>query len=198
MFTVKTIVSNLKIDNLNRSNCVVTIGVNNLYNSPITAIGANVNECNYDYSNLTIPSGETQDETLAIKNLVITSSPNYTIALTFTFGNVEYDVYSKTILPVRYVGSAFITQESLLVAANTTILSVTFQNTGNIPIKEIRFTTDSHESGLLTSSTFNPDEEKTFSKQLSSDYEVGNKYAFEFQVVFIEKAHSRLRLQYPP
>jgi hypothetical protein len=42
IFTGKTIVSNLKIDNLNRSSSVITFGVNNLHNSPITAIGVNV------------------------------------------------------------------------------------------------------------------------------------------------------------
>jgi hypothetical protein len=63
------------------------------------------------------------------------SSPNFTIALTFTFGNGEYAVYSATILPVKYVGAAFITEESLAVTVYTTTLSVKFENTGNIPKK---------------------------------------------------------------
>ena len=68
-------VTNLKIDTSSDwSKCYVSFTVYNSHNSPIIAIGQIINGINYGYSDITVPAGQTVDESLAIQNLKITNS----------------------------------------------------------------------------------------------------------------------------
>jgi len=108
-------VKNLKIDaSSDWSKCTVSFTVNNRHNSPVIAIGPIVNGVNYGYTDITVPPGQTVDESLAIPKLKITNSSNYHIVMAFTSDDGNYEDYSQTVYPPKYAGALSITNQSLV------------------------------------------------------------------------------------
>jgi hypothetical protein len=194
-------VSDLNIDHgSDWSYCHLNFTVTNLYNYPVTIIGSIVNGVNYGYSNLTVPPGQTQDESITLLHLVITSSTNYNTTLAFTFGNGQYQLYSQSILPPKYVGSFFITDESLNVtSSNATIFSVTIQNTGNIPIVSANYTIGSYQSSLPLYGNLMPSNIAVLDGQpiLSSSLQIGLTYSSTIQVSYADGSTSSAQTSVP-
>jgi hypothetical protein len=144
-------VTNLKIDTSSDwSKCYVNFTVYNRYNSPIIAIGQIVNGINYGYSDITVPAGQTVDESLAVQNLKITNSSSYQIILTFTFDDGNYEDYSQTVYPPQYVAAFSIFREYFTYKEpNSTEYSLTIKNDGNIPIESANFTISNEDHMVI-------------------------------------------------
>jgi hypothetical protein len=144
-------VTNLKIDTSSDwSKCYVNFTVYNSHNSPIIAIGQIINGINYGYSDITVPAGQTVDESLAVQNLKITNSSSYQIILTFTFDDGNYEDYSQTVYPPQYVAAFSIFMEYFTYKEpNSTEYSVTIKNDGNIPIESANFTISNEDHMVI-------------------------------------------------
>jgi hypothetical protein len=153
--TEKIEVSNLRVDTSSDwSRCYVYFTVNNRYNSPIIAIGSVVNEINYGFNNITIPPGQTVDQSLPLPKLIITNSTSYDTKITFTFADGQYQDISQSLVPPKYQSSFFVTNESLIFQyPNKTCYSVTIQNTGSIPIVSANYTISANNNAIISQST---------------------------------------------
>jgi hypothetical protein len=192
-------VSELKIDHsADWLNCYLYFAVTNLHNSPLTTIGSRVNGVNYGYStlqtSLQVPPGQTQNESLLLQNLVITKTSNYEVELTFTFDDGQYQVYSQSISSEKYVGAAFITNESFIVWVNETVLSLTIQNTGNIPITNIQYTTENITSAFSMKSDLMPKNTGVFKSELFGYiYRIGDLFPVTFQVTYADQSTTSIK-----
>ena len=194
-------VSNVTIDHgIDWSNCKLNFTVTNLYNYPVTAMGSTVNGINYGYSNLTVPPGQTQDESFILPHLVITSSTNYNTTLAFTFGNGQYQVSSQSVLPPKYMNAFFITNQSLTKTwSNNTIFSVTIQNTGNIPIVSVNYTLGNYQSLLPLQRNLMPQNSAVLNDQpiLSNSLQTGITYLISLQVNYADGSTSSAQSSVP-
>ena len=181
---------NLNIDHgSDWSYCYLNFTVTNLYNYPVTIIGSIVNRLNYGYSNITIPSGQTADESLILPHLVITSQTNYNTTLAFTFSNGQYQDYSQSILPPKYIGAFYITAQSLTeTSPNSTVYSATIQNTGNIPIISANYTIGNYEASMPLYENLMPNQNVVLNGQpiLSSSIQTGLTYSTTLQVKYAD------------
>jgi hypothetical protein len=196
-FPGKLEVSDLKIDHSNDwSSCYIRFSVSNFHNSPITTAGARVNGVNYDYSNLTIPPGQTQDASINLNDLIITSSPNYDIEITFTFNDGQYQTYSESVLPPKYVGGFNFNYQTLNVtASNNTVYSVEIKNTGNIPIVSAKYTIDNYESSLPFHGDLMPKNAATFNNQpIPIPFQKGAAYLIIYQVTYADRSIDSARI----
>jgi hypothetical protein len=194
-------VSDLNIDHgSDWSYCYLNFTVTNLYNYPVTIMGSILNGFNYGYSNLTVPPGQTQDESLILPHLVVTSATNYNTTIAFTFSNGQYQVYSQSVLPPKYVGDFFITDESLNVtSSNSTIFSATIQNTGNIPIVSANYTIDNYQSSLPLYRNLMPNNIAVLNGQpiLSSSFQEGVNYLITIQIGYADGSTSSAQTSLP-
>lgn len=193
-------VSNLKIDHdASWTNCLLSFSVDNLYNSPIIAVGPKVNGVNYAYSNYSVPAGQTVDETLIILKLVITNSTNYNVTVAFTFDNGQYQVYSQNILPPKYVGSFFITDESLILTPfNYTVYDLNIQNTGNIPIVSANYTIGNNQFSHNFNENLMPKNTVLLSQTMNStSFQTGSTYSITLQVRYADGSASNVQSSVP-
>jgi hypothetical protein len=198
LFPGKIEVLNLKIEpTADWSNSYIHFTVNNFYNSPITAVGSKVNGVNYGYStlaNLGIPPGQSQEESVVLKNLLITNATNYDITITFTFDNGQYQVYSQSVSTIKYVSSCFITSKSLTTSySDQTVFSVTIQNTGTIPLTEATFSIDDYSSYLPLTASLMPKETMPFSVTLPKTCQIGSSYQITIQTGYADGSTSLIK-----
>lgn len=151
------------------------------------------------YSNLTVPSGQTQDESLILKNLVITSSTNYNTTIAFTFGDGQYQVSSQNVLPVKYVSSFFITDESLIVTPfNNTVYDFNIQNTGNIPIVSANYTIANYQFSHNFYENLMPTNTVLLSQPIySTSFQTGSTYSISLQVRYADGSTSNAQSTVP-
>jgi hypothetical protein len=145
----------------------VKFSVTNLYTSAITEIGINANDVNYGYSTQRVPAGQTQNEVFPLSGLAITNSASYNIELTFTFDNGQYTKVHEVISPPKYVSGAIIDDVSFTMT-NETFVSITFRNTGNIPLTDAKIKLGDYETVLPLSHPLVQNESAIFDKKLIS------------------------------
>jgi hypothetical protein len=179
-------ISNLKIEPSNNwQGSNIRLTVTNTYNSPTTVIGSRLNGENFGYTKFEIPPGQTQDVILPL-NLKINNSTNYDTELTFTFEDGEYEVYSPSVTPTRYVGSFIINGQSLNATSNSTVYSVTLQNTGNIPLVSLKCTIGNYESSLPLAQNLMPKSTITLNDIIPIVPQKGATYTIILEATFAE------------
>ena len=180
-------VSNLKIEpsaNWHGSN--ISLTVTNTYTSPVTVVGSNVNGVNFGYIKLEIPPGQTQDTNLPLNNLAITNSTAYDAKLTFTFENGQYETYSKVITPQKYTATAVMDKIAYSMT-NETFVSITFHNTGNIPLTAAKIILGNYETTLPLTHALKPTESAVFENQtINGIFQNGINYPAKYEFTFAE------------
>jgi hypothetical protein len=179
-------ISNLKIEpSINWQGSNIRLTVTNTYNSPTTVIGSRLNGVNFGFSKFEIPPGQTQDVVLPV-NLKINNSTNYDTELTLTFEDGQYEVHSESVKPTKYVGSFIINGQSLNATSNSTVYSVTLQNTGNIPLESLKCTVGNYESILPLAQNLMPKSYTTLNAIIPLIPQKGESYTVTIEGTFAE------------
>ena len=180
-------VSNLKIEpSSNWQSSNIRLSVTNTYNSPITVIGSKVNGINFGYIEIEVPPGQTQNAALPLSNLLITNSTVYNTDLTFTFDDGQYEVYSDVIVPIKYVGAFAINGQSMNGTSNSTIYSVTIQNTGNIPLVSTKCTIENYVTSLPLKGNLMPKNTITLDCEIPLTFDKGTSALVTLEATFAE------------
>lgn len=118
---------------------IIGFTVRNLHNSYLTTVGLTIDGVNYGLSTLQVPPGQTQEESLPLNNLALSSSKTYSTKLTFTFADGKYQTYSGSYATPQFKGQATVTSVSLTLSTYLYNFHVEIQNTGNLPITEAKY-----------------------------------------------------------
>jgi hypothetical protein len=164
----------------------IKLTVTNTYNSPITVIGSKINGANFKYIEVEVPPGQTQDVVLTLNNLVITNSPTYDTKLTFTFDDGQYQVYSESITPKKYIGSFIINGQTMNATSNSTTYSATIQNTGNIPMINAKCTISTYEKSIPLEQNLMPKSTTSLNFEIPVTFEKGTTVNVTLEATFAE------------
>jgi hypothetical protein len=183
--------------NLGGTQSVLRFTVRNLYSSSLTTVGITVDGVNYGMSTLQIPAGQMQEESLSVKNMVLSSSTTYAVGLTFTFADGSYQTYSGSYTTPQFKGKAQVTRSSLILSGllQAPSFSLTLQNTGNLPITSAKYWVQNYqfESSLPIAGALMPGETVTGGWSLLITYEVGQAYSVTVQVTYIDGTTSTIQ-----
>ncbi len=168
---------------------IASFTITNLYNSKITVIGSDVNEVNYGYSEITLPSGQTRNATVNLNGLVITKSSNFAVTLTVTFDDGQYEIYSQNYTPYKYVGSAFLETAVLQLIDEKAFLSLTAKNTGNIPLSRLNITVNSIGTSLgLNQFVLPKDTLRLDMRPIDGTFNSGTSYPVQYTFIFADES----------
>jgi hypothetical protein len=119
---------------------VIDFTVKNIYSSNLSAVDLAVDGTDYGYSALELLPGQTQNVSLSLKNMNLTSSETYSVKLTFKFADGKYQSYSQSYATPQFQGQAQVVSSSLTLGHLLVEFSLTMKNTGNLPIANINCT----------------------------------------------------------
>ncbi|MFX1343449.1 MAG: hypothetical protein ACFFAL_12325 [Promethearchaeota archaeon] len=117
----------------------VVFTLRNLDDSYLNTVGVAVDGVNFGLSALQIPPGQTQEKSLPLGNLVLSSSKTYGITLTFTFADGKYQDYSGSYTTPVFKGQVTVTSLSLTLFTYLYNFHVEVKNTGNLPITMAKY-----------------------------------------------------------
>jgi len=109
-----------------------------------------------------------------------------------TFGNGQYEKYAQNVARPNYMSSAFVDSVSLT-TTNETFLSITFHNTGTIPLTSANVTIGDCEMQLPLNADLQPGESAVFDNlTISETYRLSQSYPImhEFSFARQEYIHS--------
>jgi hypothetical protein len=118
---------------------IIVFTLRNMYNSYLNTVGLTIDGVNYGLSTLQVPPGQTQEESLPLNNLALSSSKTYSIKLTFTFADGKYETYSGPYTTPQFKGQATVSSISLTLSTYLYTFHVEVRNTGNLPITMAKF-----------------------------------------------------------
>lgn len=134
----------------------VSFTAKNLYNASIAALRVDLDESRYGSFIFELLPGQTQDVSFPLQNLVLASSKNYSVKLTFTMLDGKYETYIGSYTTPQYKGQAEIANVSLTLGAFLANFSIYIRNIGNVPITEAICTLDNQFQGKFGIGEFNP------------------------------------------
>ena len=121
---------------------IINFTVRNLYNSYMTAVGVTIDGADYGFSTLQVNPGQTQEASIPLNNLTLSSSKTYDVKLTFAFADGQYQTYLGSYTMPQFKGQTTVTSISLIVYStgysNIGHFDLVIQNTGNLPITEAK------------------------------------------------------------
>jgi len=118
---------------------IINFTVRNLYNSYVSTVGVTIDGADYGFSALQVNPGQTQEASIPLNNLTLSSSKTYDVKLTFGFADGQYQTYLGS---CTAKGQATVTSISLIVytmgSSNIGHFNLVIQNTGNLLITETK------------------------------------------------------------
>jgi hypothetical protein len=173
---------------------VIVFTVRNLYNSYLNTVGVTIDGVNYGLSTLQVPPGQTQEESLPLNNLALSSSKTYSITLTFTFADGKYQTHSGSYTTPQFKGQATVTSISLTLASPYLYnFHVEVKNTGNLPITMAKYRFFNGFEQILTPLYASPGETMWGGEALSSALLVeGSAYPVTIQVTYSDGSTSTI------
>lgn len=187
--------SKVEVSNLHFSpskdwkNTVATFTITNVYTSKITVIGSEVNQVKYGYSDFILPPGQTKNATINLEKIVITKCGNYTVDLTVTFEDGQYEIYSQNYVPPKYTGASIVENISMSLLNDQAFLSLDATNTGNIPLKIFKITVGSSPSIFTLANYVMPQDNLHLEKELlTGTFHTGISYPILYEFVFADES----------
>ena len=105
-----------------------------------------------------------------------------------TFGNGQYEKYGQNVARPNYVSSAFVDSVSLTMT-NETFLSITFHNTGTIPLTSANVTIGDCEMQLPLNADLHQGESAVFDNlTISETYQLGQSYPITYEFSFADES----------
>ncbi len=161
--------------------------VTNIYDSPITVIGSQLNGVNFDYQDFELPPGQTKNGNIILNGLSIRNSSSYDVKLTFTHEDGQYSSYSQTITPKKYSPGFMIVNANLNITdSNTAVYYVELQNTGNIPMVSARILIDNNQVTLPLGTWLQPKDIAPLEASLFLPIQKGATWTIELEATYAD------------
>lgn len=173
----------------NWQNCIASFTITNLYNSEVTVIGSEINGDNFGYLEIKVPPGQTKNASIPLNGLIITKSNSYETELTITFDDGSYEVYSQTFAPPKYAGAAMMDKISYNMVNNQTFISVTIENTGNIPLTKFRLTMGDYQTLIdLETAVKSKDQIQLTNEPVTGKFDLHTNYPVLYEFIFADES----------
>jgi len=177
---------------------VTKFTVKTLHNSYITYMGLSVNGVLQGFQDLQIPPGQTEDESISLKDVILSSAKTYHIEITFTFKDGSTQNYSGDYTTPQFKGQAQILSSSLQRSEfNNTeyYFGIELQNTGNLPMVSANCSIEGcpWSTGLYVMYLKTDMSMKGGGLLLDYGWEDGKAYSVTVQVTYFDGSNSTLR-----
>jgi hypothetical protein len=168
---------------------VIDFTVKNLLNSYIDTVGVAIDRADYGFSSLQVNLGQTQDASIPLENLTLSSSKTYGVKLTFAFADGQYQTYLGSCNMPEFKGQAIVTSSSLIVYFNgynnMGHFDLVLENTGNLPIIEAKCTFWASDP-ILSNYYPLPGEKIGFSDNSQLDSSPATSYPVTVQITYLD------------
>lgn len=170
----------------------IVFTVRNLDDSYLNTVSVTIDGVHFGLSTLQLPPGQTQEKSLPLNNLVLSSSKTYGITLTFTFADGKYQTHSGSYTTPLFKGQVTVTSLSLTLFTYLYDFHVKVKNTGNLPITMAKYRFFNGFEQILSPMYALPGQTLSGGESLWNSLVEGSAYPVTIQVTYLDGSTSTI------